>query len=172
MALVVLAICCLSSSIGAGGFFGGMIPGTEPHFLKVTKAKEMKDIVKDLKKLINDYETQIQTEFPNAGPDLSGLNTEERTVYSTMAKENMTSLRDGEICVKVKDNTDKNGKFVGKVELNEYTNNVFTLNGNVSKNKLFGDYIGLDDNISKSKVDEMMSVCLATDEEFDELINW
>ena len=61
MALVVLAICCLSSSIGAGGFFGGMIPGTEPHFLKVTKAKEMKDIVKDLKKLINDYETQIQT---------------------------------------------------------------------------------------------------------------
>jgi hypothetical protein len=171
MALVVLALCCLSSSVGVGGFFGGLIPGTEPHFMKVAKAKEMKDIVKDLKKFINDYETQIQTKFPNAGPDLSGLSTEDRAEYITMAKENMTSLRVGEICVKVKDNTDKNGKFLGKEELKEYTNNVFTLNGNVSKNKLFGDYIGLDDNIDKSKVDEMVGVCLATDEEFDELIN-
>jgi hypothetical protein len=34
--LVVCAMSCCSSSIGAGGFFGGMIPGTEPHFRKVT----------------------------------------------------------------------------------------------------------------------------------------
>ena len=166
MALVVLAICCLSSSIGAGGFFGGMIPGTEPHFLKVTKAKKMKDIVKDLKKLINDYETQIQTEFPNAGPDLSGLNTEERTAYLTMVKENMTSLRDGEICVKVKDNTDENGKFMGRAELKEYSDTVFTLNGTKGKNKLFREYVdGFDE------VGDMVDVCIATDEEFDELIN-
>ena len=46
MALVgVLALCCLSSSASAGGFFGGLIPGTEPHFLKVTQADKMKEIV-------------------------------------------------------------------------------------------------------------------------------
>ena len=166
MALVVLALCCLSSSAGVGGFFGGLISGTEPHFMKVTKAKEMKDIVKDLKKFINDYETQIQTKFPNAGPDLSGLSTEDRAEYITMTKENMSNLRNGEICVKVRDNTDENGKLMGQTELNEYSDKVFTLNGTKGKNKLFREYVdGFDE------VGDMVSVCIATDEEFDELIN-
>jgi hypothetical protein len=83
-----------------------------------------------------------------------------------MAKENMSSLRNGEICVKVKDNTDENGKFMGQAELKEYSDTVFTLNGTKGKNKLFREYVdGFDE------VGDMVDVCIATDEEFDELIN-
>jgi len=41
MALVLLALCCLSSSSVVGGFFGGFIPGTGPHYLKVTGLGEL-----------------------------------------------------------------------------------------------------------------------------------
>lgn len=162
----ILVLCCLSSSAGAGGFFGGLIPGTEPHFLKVTKAKEMKEIVVELKKFKNDQETQIESRFPNADPDMSNLSAEDTAEYITMMKEKLSSLRNGEICVKVKDNTDENGKFLGQTELKEYGDTVFTLNGTKGKNKLFREYVdGFDE------VDDMVGVCIATDEEFDELIS-
>ena len=63
IAVGLLALCCCSSSAGAGGFFGGLIPGTEPHFLKVTKAREMKEIVAELKNFTNDHETQSRLDF-------------------------------------------------------------------------------------------------------------
>jgi hypothetical protein len=165
--LIVCAMSCCSSSVGGiGGFLGGFIPGTEPHFLKVTKAKEMKEIVAELKKFTNDHETQIKTRFPNADPGMSNLSIEDRAEYITMTKENMSNLRNGEICVKVRDNTDENGKLMGQTELNEYSDKVFTLNGTKGKNKLFREYVdGFDE------VGDMVDVCIATDEEFDELIN-
>ena len=165
--LIVCAMSCCSSSVsGIGGFLGGFIPGTEPHFLKVTKAKEMKEIVAELKKFTNDREAEIKTRFPNADPDMSNLSIEDRAEYITMTKENMSNLRNGEICVKVRDNTDENGKLMGQTELNEYSDKVFTLNGTKGKNKLFREYVdGFDE------VGDMVDVCIATDEEFDELIN-
>lgn len=39
--LVVCAMSCCSSSIGAGGFFGGLIPRTGPHFRKVTGVDDL-----------------------------------------------------------------------------------------------------------------------------------
>jgi hypothetical protein len=166
IAVGLLALCCCSSSAGAGGFFGGLIPGTEPHFLKVTKAREMKEIVAELKNFTNDHETQIKTRFPNADPDMSNLSAEDRAEYMTMAKEKLSSLRNGEICVKVKDNTDENGKFLGQTELKEYGDNVFTLNGTKGKNKLFREYV-----VGFDEVDDMVGVCIATDKEFNELVN-
>lgn len=162
----LLALCCCSSSAAAGGFFGGLIPGTEPHFLKVTKAKELKEIVAELKKFTNDHESQIESRFPNADPDMSNLSAEDRAEYIAMAKEKLSSLRNGEICVKVKDNTDENGKFMGHAELKEYSDTVFTLNGTKGKNKLFREYVdGFDE------VGDMVGICTATDEEFDKLVN-
>jgi hypothetical protein len=165
--LIVCAMSCCSSSIsGIGGFLGGFIPGTEPHFLKVTKAKEMKEIVAELKNFTNDHEAEIESRFPNADPDMFNLSAEDRAEYITMMKEKLSSLRNGEICVKVRDNTDENGKFLGQAELNEYSDKVFTLNGTKGKNKLFREYVdGFDE------VGDMVSVCIATDEEFDEHIN-
>jgi hypothetical protein len=97
---------------------------------------------------------------------MSNLSAEDKAEYITMMKEKLSSLRNGEICVKVKDNTDENGKFMGQAELKEYSDTVFTLNGTKGKNKLFREYVdGFDE------VDDMVGVCIATDEEFDELIN-
>src|SRR5210317_1253021 len=165
--LIVCAMSCCSSSVGGiGGFLGGFIPGTEPHFLKVTKAKEMKEIVAELKNFTNDHEAEIESRFPNADPDMFNLSAEDRAGYITMMKEKLSSLRNGEICVKVKDNTDENGKFLGQTELKEYGDNVFTLNGTKGKNKLFREYV-----VGFDEVDDMVGVCIATDEEFDGLIN-
>ena len=170
--LIVCAMSCCSSSIsGIGGFFGGFIPGTEPHFLKVTKAKEMKEIVAELKNFTNDHETQIKTRFPNADPDMSNLSAEDRAEYITMAKEKLSSLRNGEICVKVKDATDEDGNFIGKKVLKEYADTVYTLNGTKSKDGVFNEYVGVDDQISKSELDEYMRICTASDEEFQSMLS-
>ena len=41
--LVVCAMSCCSSSVsGIGGFLGGFIPGTDPHFVKATKLDKVK----------------------------------------------------------------------------------------------------------------------------------
>jgi hypothetical protein len=41
--LIVCAMSCCSSSVsGIGGFFGGFIPGTDPHFVKTTKLDKVK----------------------------------------------------------------------------------------------------------------------------------
>ena len=42
IAVGLLALCCCSSSASAGGFFGGLIPGTDPHFVKTTKLDKVK----------------------------------------------------------------------------------------------------------------------------------
>tara|TARA_B110000858_G_scaffold66691_2_gene77442 strand:+ start:260 stop:697 length:438 start_codon:yes stop_codon:yes gene_type:complete len=41
--LVVCALSCCSSSSSAAAFFSGLIPRTEPHFLKVTGIGEFKN---------------------------------------------------------------------------------------------------------------------------------
>ena len=42
MAAIVLGLCCCSSFSVAGGWFGGFIPGTDPHFVKTTKLDKVK----------------------------------------------------------------------------------------------------------------------------------
>ena len=41
--LIVCAVsCCSSSMSGIGGFLGGFIPGTDPHYVKTTKLDKVK----------------------------------------------------------------------------------------------------------------------------------
>ena len=55
MALVLLAMCCSSSIAAGGGFFTGMIPGTEPHFLKTVKAVQLGQSFESLRPFITNY---------------------------------------------------------------------------------------------------------------------
>ena len=173
MALVgVLALCCLSSSASAGGFFGGLIPGTEPHFLKVTQADKMKEIVEGFVKYNKEGKEKLE-KFPDPGPDLSGLNDEERVEYMEIARDHTQELRDGEVCKVVKENTNTEGKFNGKSALTKYSSSVFTLNGSKNKNDLFNQYVGIGpgpDQISSGKIPETIGLCTMPDEAFEELM--
>ena len=173
MALVgVLTLCCLSSSASAGGFFGGLIPGTEPHFLKVTQADKMKEIVEGFVKSTKEGKEKLE-KFPDPGPDMSGLNEEERVEYMEIARDHTQELRDGEVCKVVKENTNTEGKFNGKSALSKYSSSVFTLNGSKNKNDLFNQYVGIGpgpDQISSGKIPETIGLCTMPDEAFEELM--
>ena len=170
MALVgVLALCCLSSSASAGGFFGGLIPGTEPHFLKVTQADKMKEIVEGFVKSTKEGKEKLE-KFPDPGPDMSGLNEEERVEYMEIARDHMQESHDGEVCKVVKENTNTEGKFNGKSALTKYSTNVFTLNGSKNKNVIFDQYVGIGpgpDQISSGIIPETIGLCVASDEDFE-----
>jgi hypothetical protein len=49
-AIIVLCLCSsLSSSGVVGGFFGGLIPGTVPHYARITEADKLKQNLETLK---------------------------------------------------------------------------------------------------------------------------
>jgi hypothetical protein len=170
MALIgVVALCCVSSSASIGGFFGGLIPGTGPHFLKVTQADKMKEFVEGFVKSTKEGKEKLE-KFPEPGPDMSGLNAEERIEYMEIARKHMQDFHDGELCKVVKENTNTEGKFNGKSALTKYSTNVFTLNGSKNKNVIFEQYVGIGpgpDQISNGKLPETIGMCVASDEDFE-----
>jgi hypothetical protein len=170
MALIgVVALCCVSSSASIGGFFGGLIPGTGPHFLKVTQADKMKEFVEGFVKSTKEGKEKLE-KFPEPGPDMSGLNAEERIEYLEIARKHMQDFHDGELCKVVKENTNTEGKFNGKSALTKYSTNVFTLNGSKNKNVIFEQYVGIGpgpDQISNGKLPETIGMCVASDEDFE-----
>jgi hypothetical protein len=172
IAIGLLALCCCSSSASAGGFFGGFIPGTEPHFLKATQADKMKEIVEGFVKYNKEGKEKLE-KFPDPGPDLSGLNNEERVEYMEIARDHTQELRDGEFCKIVKENTTDEGNFNGKSALTNYSSSVFTLNGSKNKKVLFEQYVGIGpgpNQISNSKLPETIGMCTMPDEAFEELM--
>jgi len=161
--------CCASSASGVGGFLGGFIPGTEPHFLNVTQADKMKEIIEGFVKDTKEGKEKLE-KFPEAGPNASGLNEEDRVEYLEIARDHMQDFHDGELCKVVKENTDDEGKFNGKSALTKYSSSVFTLNGFKNKKDLFEQYVGIGhgpDKISSEKVRETMILCVASDEDFE-----
>jgi hypothetical protein len=68
---VVLGLCCCSSSSAAGGWFGGFIPGTEPHFLKEIGAPEFKKNLESLEEMWNNYKNTFLDDNLENKPDVS-----------------------------------------------------------------------------------------------------
>jgi hypothetical protein len=164
--------CCASSVGGVGGFLGGFIPGTEPHFLKVTEADKMKEIIEGFVKHGKEGKEKVE-KFPEPGPDMSGLNDEERVEYMDIARDHMQELRDGELCKVVKENTNAEFNFNGKSALTKYSSSVFTLNGFKNKNDIFEQYVGIGpgpNQFSNSKLPETIALCVIPDEAFEEVM--
>jgi hypothetical protein len=164
---VVLGLCCCSSLSAAGGWFGGFIPGTEPHFKKEMNTTEWKEIVDELKVRTEKIREDVGDLAEKAGPDLSGLSDEERTEYIDKSKKYMQELRESETCEKVKELLDGN-KF--KDTLSAYPDDIFTLSGSKRKHEVWEDAIGLDDDFPKRELDGTLEMCVATDEEFQKFI--
>lgn len=168
---VVLGLCCCSSFSAAGGWFGGFIPGTEPHFKKEMNATEWKKIIDELKVMTKKRKEDVGDLAEKAGPDLSGLSDEERTEYIDKSKKYMQELRDSDTCKKVKEliGTYENNKY--KDTLSAYPDDIITLSGSKRKHEVWESAVGLDDDdFPKREFDGAVEVCMATDEQFQEFI--
>ena len=168
---VVVGLCCCSSFSAAGGWFGGFIPGTEPHFKKEMNTTEWKKIIDEMKVIIKKRKEDIGDLAEKAGPDLSGLSDEERTEYIDKSKKYTQELRDSDTCKKTRelfDGTRENNKF--KDTLSAYPDDIITLGGSKRKQEVWESAIGLDDDFPKRELDGALEVCIATDEEFQKFI--
>ena len=163
----IIALCFCSSLSAAGGWFGGLIPGTEPHFKNEMNATEWKKIVDDLKVMTEKRKEEMKELDEKAGPDLSGLSADERVEFIMMAKNHMQELRDSDTCKKVNELLDGN-KF--KDTLTAYPNDIFTLSGSKRKREVWESAVGIDDDFPKREVDGALEICVATDEEFQKFI--
>ena len=163
---VVVGLCCCSSFSAAGGWFGGFIPGTEPNFLKEMKATEWKKIVDEMK-VMNKKNKEETKEFEKGGPDGADLSAEERQELMNVLKNHMQELRDSETCKKVNellDGTRESNKY--KDTFSAYPDDIITLGGSKHKHEVWDSAIGLDDDFPKREFEGAMTVCMATDEEF------
>ena len=163
---VVLGLCCCSSLSAAGGWFGGFIPGTEPHFKKEMNTTEWKKIIDEMKVMIK--KRMEETKEFEKGADLSA---EERQKMKDVLKKRMQELRDSDTCKKVNelvDGTRENNKF--KNTLSAYPDDIITLGGSKRKQEVWESAIGLDDDFPKRELDGALEVCIATDEEFQKFI--
>ena len=166
---VVLGICCCSSSLSAGGWFGGFISGTEPHFKKEMKVTEWKEIVDELKVITKKRDEETK-EFEKGGPDGADLSPEEHEELMNVLKKHMQDLRDSDTCKKVNelfDGTRENNNF--KDTLSAYPDDVITLGGSKRKSEIWENAIGIDEEFPRRELEGALEVCIATDEEFQKI---
>jgi len=166
MAAIVLGLCCCSSLSATGGWFGGFIPGTEPHFKKEMNTTEWKKIIDEMKVMIKKRKEETK-EFEKGGPDGADLSAEERQKMIDVLRKYMQELRDSDTCKKVNELFDGN-KF--KNTLSAYPDDIITLGGSKRKQEVWESAIGLDDDFPKRELDGALEVCIATDEEFQKFI--
>jgi len=69
--IVVVGLCCCSSLSVVGGWFGGLIPGTEPHYLKTIEASEFKNNLESLEEMWNNYKNTFLNDDLENKPDVS-----------------------------------------------------------------------------------------------------
>ncbi len=167
---VVVGLCCCSSLSAAGGWFGGFIPGTEPHFKKEMNTTEWKKIIDELKVMTKKRKEETK-DFQKGGPDGADLSAEERQEMINVLKNHAQELRDSDTCKKTRELFDgirENNKF--KDTLSAYPDDIITLGGSKRKQEVWESAIGLDDDFPKRELDGALEVCIATDEEFQKFI--
>jgi hypothetical protein len=168
MALILLGLCCLSSSSVAGGFFGGFIPGTEPHFLRVTEANKMKEIIEGLLKQNKENKEKL-SKF-EIGADGLPSDDEERIEYKQLSSDFLQEFRGGELCTNIKEVTDTDNKYKLKPVITDYKDDVLSIDGTKNKIKLFEQYVGIgnrDDQISQNDLLEYTGLCVMSDDNFE-----
>ena len=164
---IVVGLCCCSSLSAAGGWFGGLIPGTEPHFKKEMNATEWKKVIDDLKVMTEKRKEEMK-DLKEGGPGGTDLSTEERQEMKNVVTNFMQELRESETCKNVNkllDGTRESNKF--KDTMSSYPDDIFTLSGSKRKHDVWESAVGLDDDFPKRELDSALDVCIATEEEFE-----
>lgn len=168
---VVLGLCCCSSLSAAGGWFGGFISGTKPHFIKTVKISEMTDIVKGLKTYTEEDKEYKKKAVDEAEKEnVMDLNDEQKLELMKILKisaENLRAGAYGKTCDKVKELFGSTEENKYQPIFKEYPDDIFTLSGSKRKNEVFEEEIGINDNFTRGDMDIGIGMCLASDEDFE-----
>ena len=119
IAVGLLTLCCCSSSASAGSYMGGLVSGTEPHFLKTIEAPLMKELVEEVEKLI-----QEKGDLGNFGPDGPGDEEEKKKLLDFFEK-----VRNSDTCktMREKDFKSKITDYKSSMILHSYISSATSL---------------------------------------------
>ena len=137
MTSVIITLCLCSSfsaSLGFGAFSQGVIPGTEPHYLKVIQADRAKKVFDPIKPVISEY----KNEFAKPG---YGFNMKEGVTIEdvkSFVEEKIGKEKCGLI---LRELNEVNG--LTKIESNKPPSTVFSLSGNKKKSVILYEYMGV-----------------------------
>jgi hypothetical protein len=128
MTSVIITLCLCSSfsaSLGFGAFSRGVIPGTEPHYLKNLQA--FKVVFDPIKPDIQEFKDKFME--PSSGRIKEGVTLNEKTlfVYEKIGEEQCTLIK----------------KKWYKSDFSEPPSTVFSLSGNKEKSDIFYDYMNV-----------------------------
>ena len=154
----LLALCCLSSSASAGSYMGGLVSGTEPHFLKTIEAPIMKELVEEVEKF-----TQEKDDIGTFNTTTGGPETEEdkKKLLDFFEKvknsDTCRTMREKDFKSKI---TDYKSSMILRLPTFESIQKIQLL-----KSYLHGD--DADATNKKTNFDEFARLCTMPDDEWD-----
>ena len=148
MTSVIITLCLCSSftaSLGFGAFSQGVIPGTEPHYLKVIQLDRAKKVFDPIKPVIQEFKDKFMK--PNGGGQKEDITKED---VKSFVEEKIGKEKCGLILREINE-----VKELSKIESDKppRASTVFSLSGNKEKNDIFYDYMNVtegDFNIGRS----------------------
>ena len=157
---VVLGLCCCSSLASVGSYMGGLVSGTEPHFLKNVEAPLMKKLVEEIEKL-----TKEKDDMGNFGPGGPGNEEDKKKLLDFFEK-----VKNSDVC-----RTMKEKDFKSKVDGYEWTD-ILRLPAfeYIQKEQLLKSYLhgeGADATDKKKNFDEFGGMCMMTDDQWDSILS-
>jgi hypothetical protein len=159
IAIGLLALCCCSSSTSAGSYMGGLVSGTEPHFLKTIEAPLMKELVEEVEKLTQERDDIEKTMDPT-GP---GDEEEKKKLLDFFEKvrnsDTCRTMREKDFKSKI---TDYKSSMILRLPTFESIQKIDLL-----KSYLHGD--DADATNKKKEFDEFGHMCTMSDDEWDSL---
>ena len=159
IAVGLLALCCCSSSASAGSYMGGLVSGTEPHFLKTIEAPLMKELVEEVEKLTQEKDDIEKTMDPT-GP---GDEEEKKKLLDFFEKvrnsDTCKTMREKDFKSKI---TDYKSSMILRLPTFESIQKIQLL-----KSDLHGD--DADATNKKKEFDEFCHMCTMSDDEWDSL---
>ena len=160
IAVGLLALCCCSSSVSAGSYMGGLVSGTEPHFLKTIEAPIMKELVEEVEKLTQEKDDMDKTMTDPSGP---GTDEEKKKLLDFFEK-----VRNSDTCMTMREKdfkskiTDYKSSMILRLPTFE----------SIQKIQLLESYLYGDDGLAtekKKNFDEFARMCTMSDDEWDSL---
>ena len=157
---VVLGLCCCSSLASVGSYMGGLVSGTEPHFLKNVEAPLMKKLVEEIEKL-----TKEKDDMGNFGPGGPGNEEDKKKLLDFFEK-----VKNSDVC-----RTMKEKDFKSNVDGYEWTD-ILRLPAfeYIQKEQLLKSYLhgeGADATDKKKNFDEFGGMCMMTDDQWDSILS-
>ena len=157
---VVLGLCCCSSFSAVGSYMGGLVSGTEPHFLKTVEAPLMKELVEEIEKL-----TKEKDDMGNFGPGGPENEEDKKKLLDLFEK-----LKNSDIC-----RTMKEKDFKSKIT--DYKSSMILRLPSfesIQKEQLLKSYLhgdGADATDKKKNFDEFGGMCMLTDDQWDSILS-